>query len=697
MDNLSPQQLSIVNATENNILVIACPGSGKTHTLIARYINLLNNGLKPEETIMITFTKKAGIEMLNRLNKYVPDKIPYHVGTIHGLSYKILKDYNKLNKTIIDELDMKELINNIIIKNNIQINDIYKIIDQISNINNDKDNKDIKLIQKLYKQHKNKENLIDFNDLMILLNEYLSKDISNVFKDKIKYVFFDEYQDVNNIQNNILLELSKNSNVMVVGDDAQSIYSFRGSSVKYILNYDLNKPFKLYLLEDNYRSSPEIINFCNDIISHNSKQYNKNIKPINNFNIKPNVLYFKNNKEEYLWIINDINKKIKDGVKLNDIAILSRKNNLLNNIELFFLDNNIPVSKHLGILLNKPHIKDFMAFLIIISNPKSSLHLNRMLKIFTQEDFNNKLLLIKKSNDKINMITHFLEEKFSKEYMNDIYKLLTYFNDNIEDFIQNLYLNQDVNEEINTIYLSTVHGSKGLEWRYVYIIDMNSYDFSFIHSKYYLDEIDNIEEERRLFYVAASRAKDGLIITYTNNMSSLLKEINPTLYNSYNIITKDKDYTFDFKDDINNHLKLVGYSKVQRILLDISNNIIIIKKMSNDINKNIIFSVIKGEFTHIYLKKELSKIINFKDCLINYKVSYNNISAIIDILYNDKIIIINSELSCRDLCEKLLYVYLLKKNNIIINEVIYYDTLTGIINNLNISNIDIINFKKIIY
>ena len=107
MDNLSPQQLSIVNATENNILVIACPGSGKTHTLIARYINLLNNGLKPEETIMITFTKKAGIEMLNRLNKYVPDKIPYHVGTIHGLSYKILKDYNKLNKTIIDELDMK--------------------------------------------------------------------------------------------------------------------------------------------------------------------------------------------------------------------------------------------------------------------------------------------------------------------------------------------------------------------------------------------------------------------------------------------------------------------------------------------------------------------------------------------------------------------------------------------------------------
>jgi DNA helicase-2/ATP-dependent DNA helicase PcrA len=113
--NLSDDQQKIVDAIEDNILVIACPGSGKTHTLIARYINLLSKcNIKPIETIMITFTKKAGIEMLNRLNKIIPDKIPYHVGTIHGLSYKILKEYNNLKNIIIDELDIKSYLIDII-------------------------------------------------------------------------------------------------------------------------------------------------------------------------------------------------------------------------------------------------------------------------------------------------------------------------------------------------------------------------------------------------------------------------------------------------------------------------------------------------------------------------------------------------------------------------------------------------------
>ena len=136
--NLSDQQKNIVEATEDNILVIACPGSGKTHTLIARYINMLiKYDLKPEETIMITFTKKAGIEMLNRLKKIVPDKIPYHVGTTHGLSYKILKEYDNLKNIIIDEQDVKNYLNNIIDTQKLENYDIIKskiqnIIDQSS-------------------------------------------------------------------------------------------------------------------------------------------------------------------------------------------------------------------------------------------------------------------------------------------------------------------------------------------------------------------------------------------------------------------------------------------------------------------------------------------------------------------------------------------------------------------------------------
>ena len=133
--NLSDPQKQIVNACDDNILVIACPGSGKTHTLIARYINmLLKHDLKPEETIMITFTKKAGLEILNRLEKIVPNKIPYHVGTIHGLSYKILKEYNKLKNTIIDEQDVKNYLNDIIHDQNCEKIKPYiqNIIDQSS-------------------------------------------------------------------------------------------------------------------------------------------------------------------------------------------------------------------------------------------------------------------------------------------------------------------------------------------------------------------------------------------------------------------------------------------------------------------------------------------------------------------------------------------------------------------------------------
>jgi DNA helicase-2/ATP-dependent DNA helicase PcrA len=214
LDNLqlSHQQQQIIDATEDNILVVACPGSGKTHTLISRYVKLILNDqysseekdkiiITPDEVLLITFTKKAGMEMLNRLNKIVPNKLPYHVGSLHGLGYKVLQEYNDINYTILDEKDVREYLYDII-NNNPTIqqldidelciikNKIQSIIDHASitypfdlkltlnKYNLSKYYKEFNNIYKLYQSKKKKEHLIDFNDLMIQFSKFLDDERS---------------------------------------------------------------------------------------------------------------------------------------------------------------------------------------------------------------------------------------------------------------------------------------------------------------------------------------------------------------------------------------------------------------------------------------------------------------------------------------------------------------------------------------
>ena len=579
---LSPQQENIVNTPDNeDILVVACPGSGKTHTLICKYLKMiLNNVYKPEEVLIITFTKKAGNELINRLNNIFSNyeninKLPYYIGTIHGLAYKILQEYNNIPYTILDDNEYKTYINNIINNNNVDKivkNNIFNIIEQTSSIypfnlkkiikknNLEKYYDEFNKIYKIYQLKKKKENLIDFNDLMILFSNFLDNEKSVLFKQKIKYVFFDEYQDINSIQNNILDKL--NCNVMLVGDDAQSIYSFRGSSIDYILN--CNK--KQFLLEYNYRSTESIVKFCQNIIQNNCNQIKKNVKSINNETLIKPILYgFKDCHSQYEWIAEDILKKKNEGIKLSDIVILARTNNILENIELYLIKNKLSFTKHLGIsLLDKSHIKDFLAFVTILYNPKSSPHWKRIINLetnYTMKEINelidnkniiktlknnsmcnnliklyNKLLLYN-DTDKIKNILTYLNtiwasnNLFDENYTNDFNKLLSYLKEyNLKDFINNLYLNQEVeHNNDNIIYLTTIHGAKGLEWSCVYLIDNKP----LIKSNFYIDELNQLQEERRLFYVASSRAKLFLNITYTNNKSIFLNEIDNQLYDNY--------------------------------------------------------------------------------------------------------------------------------------------------------------------
>jgi len=886
---LSEQQQLIVNATEDNILVIACPGSGKTHTLISRYAKMiLDNQIQPDETLLITFTKKAGLEMMNRISKILPNKIPYHVGSLHGLGYKVLQEYNDINYTVLDEKDVKEYLKDLIndcsivqkfdediinlIKSKIQI-----IIDQASTFypcdlktvlkknNLEKYTKEFNYIYKIYQQKKKKENVVDFNDLMVHFSKFLEDDKSNEFKNKIKYVFFDEYQDVNPIQNYILLRLSQNSKIMVVGDDAQSIYSFRGSSVKYILNFnqtfnDSNKSSNMYLLAENYRSTPSIVDFCQDIISHNKNQFEKTvISKQDKIGFKPCVYGFKSQTDEYLWIVNDIINKNQQGVPFSDMVILARKNHLLDELELHLMGNKIPTVKHIGLsLLDKPHIKDFLAYITILINPKSSIHWKRIiglhpgygikkantiidmgndiissLKIhINKEKINNSAYVgltelydnifvikkIKKEIDKARFIITYLEKLWTqkKEHnietkIMDIYNLLNYLkNSSLEEFINDLYLNQEVETNLdNVLYLTTIHGAKGLEWKYVYIIDVDCKNFPSIRCKYYLDELADMDEERRLFYVAASRAKQYLFITYTQDhstelqISPLLREINSDLYIGCNVQINSFEPTLIISKDVQNYLRFIGYSKIYNQISQLTNNrysvnkpfylpqhieklqnkVIIgnfidyliskivqinfskkIKKfdlnlihknpkfpqkiyleyidpqndwrnilehifyiskykINNEKNIDVLYNLLicQNAFNfYLELEKGICKIINNikpKEIYTHFTASFGSVKGEIDILCDNTIIEIksfsnNNEIATvANLSQTLLYSYLIKKKeqntNVIqspessdktnIQQIILYNPLNGEVNSFNITDVNLIKFKKNIY
>ena len=687
--SLSDQQQKIVDAEDDIILVIACPGAGKTHTLISRYVNLiLSKNVLPESVLLITFTKKAGQEMLQRLEDIVPDKLPFHTGSLHGLSYRILQKYNNINYTILNEIESKELLKNEVInyfnnnENVLDYNEIFlikqeipKVIEQVlinypinfkstlKKYNLTKYHIIIVQIYKNFVKRKKNENVIDFNDLMIMFCDFLKSNKSIEFKEQIKYIFFDEYQDVNPIQNYIL-QMFKTSKIMCVGDDSQSIYSFRGGSIEYILNFNNNfKNNTIYLLEENYRSSPAIVNFCNNIIDKNINQYKKKVLSVHVDNkLKPFVYAFNNvdTIEQYKWIINDIKDRKEP---LTEIAILARNNELLSHIEIELSRERIPFYKQSGIsLLNKNHVKDFLAFINIYNNNKSSIHLKRILNLHTQfniisaNDFvetNQELSKVPelynflnslnkrddKEIDKAKKIVSYLEklwinnDKNIEEYKQDINILLYYLkNSTLNNFIKELYLNEDVQNDQEGICLSTVHGSKGLEWNNVYIIDVNSNKFPNIRQNYFKDELLDMQEERRLFYVACSRAKHYLVITYhtdsKTDISPFLRELDTTLYQSSDVKIRDIKYK-----NITDRLKYIGHQNIAEMLLNLN---VIVKNIhiefgSVDKIKN---KIIVGTFIDYLIPKIIQN--NYKDKLKKFDLKNKIVSQKIHQNYLDE-------------------------------------------------------------
>jgi len=661
--NLNKSQKEAVNEIINNSIIIACPGSGKTHTLVAKVIHLIvDHQVDSQQIILLTFTKKAAHEMTNRLSKYLGKQQLFHSGTIHGLAYRMIQKYDKINYTIIDESESHKALRNGISKkikdeSIIIISKYLPIIyDQLVSrypINLKEILEDYKINEysqaiknalEEYEKYKKENKYLDFNQLMIKFLEFLNKDDSIELKDSIKYILFDEYQDVNPIQETILRKLSNRGQVLtVVGDDAQSIYAFRGSEVQFILDfeksYSKENKVKVFKLENNYRSSPEIVNFCNQIICHNQNQIKKNMIAINPSNeIKPRIIGFNKLHDEIKYVVNRIKNNLKIGIKLNQQVIITRKNRQLDQFELELIKNKVNYIKSKGIgILDRIHVKDYLSFLVILQNPKSEIHWKRILNTIDGIGFKTSNIILNNSNknhfesifnhhnNKINNLLEELHSLFTNVYNNG--KLITQeeylknnkendsenylrnysrriiaflrnkikknikpnekisFEEKIEDldilenclvstgsihkFLEDIHLNIDLpiesshNQSDDYLSLSTVHGSKGLEWEHVFFSGCSSDNVPSIRSNAFSNELKDLEEERRLFYVGCSRAKTMLEITLsysyqgeTNNQyaSPFIKEIDNDIYDSSGLIFPQKLNTGNVTNIVYNYL-----------------------------------------------------------------------------------------------------------------------------------------------
>ena len=414
INDLNDQQLEIVNNIEGPMLVIAGAGSGKTRTIVYSVAKLLTSGIKPSEIMLMTFTNKAASEMIKRVETLL-GKRPKGIwaGTFHALANRFLRIYShtlglKPNYTIMDETDAKGLMKIAIERANVKELEerfpstaVTKSILSFS-INCHKTIREViqwkytqfdsgeilsKLdeVIKIYRQKKAENSLVDFDDLLVFWNRLLEeRNVAKLVAKRIKYILVDEYQDTNYLQDEIIYKIAiqnPNQNVMAVGDDAQSIYAFRGANFQNILTFEQRYPnCKRYTITYNYRSVPQILQLANNSIKYNKNQFKKNMKPTRSSGIKPFHVNVGDDVDQAKFIANQVLKLRSDGFALDEMAILIRAGSHSLRIELELKARNIPYEVRAGVsFFEKAHIKDMIAHLRVIENPYDEISWMRIL------------------------------------------------------------------------------------------------------------------------------------------------------------------------------------------------------------------------------------------------------------------------------------------------------------------------------
>jgi DNA helicase II / ATP-dependent DNA helicase PcrA len=605
---LNDQQYAAVTSGPGPALVLAGAGSGKTRTLTYRVAWLLDNGVEPQNILLLTFTNKAAREMLARVQALLPlETRAIWGGTFHSIGNRLLRRHAveigfRPGFSIMDREDQEDLIAAVVANSEIDtkqvrfptaevLGDLFSFSlntgQPLATVIAERHRRfqpltlQIEWVQKKYEERKRAANTMDFDDLLTKTVGLLKGNpgVAEYYQRYFQFILVDEYQDTNWLQSDFIdLLAAHHQSVMVVGDDAQSIYSWRGANYQNILNFPKRYPqAKIYKIEINYRSVPEVLSVANAAIRGNTKQFVKTLRAERaSTDLKPALVPLIDNNQQALFVAQRILELRDENIDLREIAVLYRAHYQSLEVQLALTRAGIPFSITSGLrFFEQAHIKDVAAFMKFVINPADEVAFKRMVRLLPgiaaktaerlweqlngvsdgdRENFRAWLAYGKvapKSQKSWEQLGHTLDEiapnrqpvapatmihsileAIYDDYLQSKYAnyeqrrddLLTLenfartFQDAVEFLSQLSLMATGSSETIATeeddsekVTLSTVHQAKGLEWRAVFIIWMTDGMFPSGRS---LDSIEAIEEERRLFYVALTRAKDELYLTY---------------------------------------------------------------------------------------------------------------------------------------------------------------------------------------
>ena len=681
LDGLNKEQISAVKHIDGPMLVMAGAGSGKTKVLTTRIAYLIEKGIDPYNILAITFTNKAAAEMKERITNLIGDKARYmQISTFHSFGLTILKKYYEYvglskNFTIIDSDDVLSLIKKLVkdsgfdpkhyspktIRNKISSakNELMSP-DELDKFTCNEIDSVVVSIYRKYQARLLSNNSVDFDDLLLLPIRIFQShpEVLKIYQEQYKYILIDEYQDTNQVQYILTKMLSaKYKNICVVGDQDQSIYGFRGSNYRNILNFEKDYPNAIVvMLEQNYRSTKTILGAANDIIANNKNRKDKNLWTSNDNGDKITCKRCMDERDEANYIVSKISELISNGVPKDSIAILYRTNALSRNIEEVMLGENIPY-KIVGsfYFYNRREIKDLISYLRLIYNTNDDISLTRIINVpkrkiglktiekISLKAINNNismfeaidsgkelefkkliLELIKDSKDL--SLTELVDDILDKtgiratlekedsiesiarlENLEEFKSITMNFESrygiiSLEDFLNEISLVSDIEEakdNKDVVTMMTVHAAKGLEFDYVFLIGME--ENLFPHSRS-IESNDELEEERRLCYVAVTRAKKKLYITSCNTRM---------LYGLDNHNSKSRfinEISEDYLDDI----KICGNTKKSTITIDDSINYTLGEKVKHsEFGLGVIVGIDKSiltiAFKHPYGIKKIMK------------------------------------------------------------------------------------------
>ncbi len=604
---LNPEQLQVVTSKPGPTLVLAGPGSGKTRTLTYRVAYLLDQGVPPPQILLVTFTVKAAREMLDRVERILgaaPEGL--WGGTFHHVGNLLLRRHPEcVGRTatfgILDEEDAKDLIASCgsALKPSFtqtrlpQASVLEKLFSLSANTRRPLEEavaghapqfldqlSFIEQVAQTYRQRKLRGNLMDYDDL---LTEWLRlftdhPRLREEYGQRFRYILVDEYQDTNRLQFELIRALSSlHRNVLVVGDDAQSIYAFRGADLRNLLDFpDAFPGTTIHRLETNYRSTPEILRLANSSISLNQHQFPKQLRGVSGTGALPALVPLNGARQQAGFVAQRVLELREEGTPLKEMAVLFRARFQAAELELELAKRNIPYLVRGGVrFFEQAHIKDVLAFLRILINPRDELAWERILRLQEgigsafarriwdrisqspdplQEACSNRaggtlpvrvrpswerlnrllrdlssgsgaerqpaalLLAVLRSGYESSLESRFEDARDRREDLEQLINLAANY-ESAERFVQDLTLREPFRGETikgwaepdELLVLSTIHQAKGLEWGAVFLIGLSEGQFP--HPKS-LDDPAALEEERRLFYVAVTRTKRELYLTY---------------------------------------------------------------------------------------------------------------------------------------------------------------------------------------